>query len=1068
MAILKNDRNQFLYTSSERVTGARVTITSDPVTSIVVPKNVTTPVPSSVTLVANTTGYTTPSFSWSYRFGNSGSFTSLVGTSSSIDISLTSTWLTSAGTNTAVQYRVEVQETASNIGVNAATYILNIPIIREGTDSFNTAVITLYKRTTENSPPTKDFTLGSNSVYTFSTSQVVGQPTGWSQTIPSSTLGSFLWQISVFAASKEPSYTFSNDQWPNPVLYQQDGATGTNAKVLFLTSTAQVFQVAKSGTTTPSSITFTATPAGALTGTATWSVISGTATLSGTGNTRSLSYSNMTTDTVTVQASITDTSGTYTDTITVVKVREGTDGTPGVASFLTNEAATVPASADGTVISFSGITTSIKIYVGLTDDTDNWTITRVNSTGISSTITGASVSVTGMTVDNGYIDITAIKGPTTVFKRFNISKSKTGSAGVLVYAYQRSTSAPTKPTDNIIVNLNTNSITTPATLSNSWSKTIPAGTAPLYVTTIYAYTTTLGTTASASGNSWSAPVILTSTGSNTAVVFLYARNNSVTSPPTLTRTLADNITPINSTYTFTNGVVTSPPSGWSHTLPSESNGSVVWVIQATANGTGTTDNIPGSEWSNPIVLSQVGTDGAPGAAGTRGSRQLYDSSTAYTSTYGATSYATKATALIAAATAGSIPTTPIEGDTVTFSNTNQTYVYTITYKASTSTWTTPGTVIDGSLLVTGSVTAAKINTNGLTIRDQAGNAILTAGSSLATSTLTIPGTVNSVPSGWLNNNISISSNGTLSGGGGGQVTIGGLGYTGALNATYGATWGTNLSNIPTNVTNALDRTGGTITGRINMSVPDGIFAGTDINTGVYIGNTGLFGKKAGVTTFKIGTDGSAYYYGDLTASQIKTGYLDSARIAADTIVTKQIVAGNVVIVKVVAANTITTQSTGTITTANTYHNTPIASITYTSRGYGNRKLDITGMSCNVGYTHIAGPTATSISAQWYVTYSITNVTAGTSPVTGFLWLGPSVSGSGNTGTSTLYNVGSSASFVVLDNRSMGALDNEYMVTYTIGVRTYTSSVGETANITASLGALTYQGQRFLSVIEYQK
>lgn len=44
-----------------------------------------------------------------------------------------------------------------------------------------------------------------------------------------------------------------------------------------------------------------------------------------------------------------------------------------------------------------------------------------------------------------------------------------------------------------------------------------------------------------------------------------------------------------------------------------------------------------------------------------------------------------------------------------------------------------------------------------------------------------------------NSSISISSNGTLSGGGGGQVTITGLGYTGALDATKGAVIGSNLT-----------------------------------------------------------------------------------------------------------------------------------------------------------------------------------------------------------------------------------------------------------------------------------
>lgn len=47
---------------------------------------------------------------------------------------------------------------------------------------------------------------------------------------------------------------------------------------------------------------------------------------------------------------------------------------------------------------------------------------------------------------------------------------------------------------------------------------------------------------------------------------------------------------------------------------------------------------------------------------------------------------------------------------------------------------------------------------------------------------------------YLNSGITIASNGTLNGGGGGQVTIGGLGYAGDLNATWGAVLGSNLRN----------------------------------------------------------------------------------------------------------------------------------------------------------------------------------------------------------------------------------------------------------------------------------
>lgn len=147
--------------------------------------------------------------------------------------------------------------------------------------------------------------------------------------------------------------------------------------------------------------------------------------------------------------------------------------------------------------------------------------------------------------------------------------------------------------------------------------------------------------------------------------------------------------------------------------------------------------VNGSEYTLAIPILREGASGTAGAAGIRGTRQLYSSNSAYTSTYtylsnsaGAASYAARATDLIANATTGSTPTTPLSGDTVTFSNptSGSEYVYTITFDG--TYWTTPGQVIDGSLLVTGSVTAAKINGNNLVIRDASGVAILSANDKL--------------------------------------------------------------------------------------------------------------------------------------------------------------------------------------------------------------------------------------------------------------------------------------------------------------------------------------------------
>ena len=134
------------------------------------------------------------------------------------------------------------------------------------------------------------------------------------------------------------------------------------------------------------------------------------------------------------------------------------------------------------------------------------------------------------------------------------------------------------------------------------------------------------------------------------------------------------------------------------------------------------------------TVTQSITKAKAGTLGIRGSRQVYSTDVAYTSTYdfdgggavaaGAASYAAKATSLIATVTAGSTPTTPINGDTVTFSN-GSNYVYTITHNG--TSWVPPGTIIDGSLLVTGSVTASKINATGLEVRSPSGELLLGSG-----------------------------------------------------------------------------------------------------------------------------------------------------------------------------------------------------------------------------------------------------------------------------------------------------------------------------------------------------
>lgn len=78
-------------------------------------------------------------------------------------------------------------------------------------------------------------------------------------------------------------------------------------------------------------------------------------------------------------------------------------------------------------------------------------------------------------------------------------------------------------------------------------------------------------------------------------------------------------------------------------------------------------------------------------------------------------------------------------------------------------------MLDYSLVVEGGLKADRIDTRGLTIKDGAGTVLFGAGTGLNWSL------INGQPGGIYNSNISLNSDGTLSGAGGGQVTYSGIG-----------------------------------------------------------------------------------------------------------------------------------------------------------------------------------------------------------------------------------------------------------------------------------------------------
>lgn len=209
----------------------------------------------------------------------------------------------------------------------------------------------------------------------------------------------------------------------NLTFYPQ-AARGSDAKLLQLSATSQVFQVSKAGIASPSSITFNAN-AQNLDGAPTFSVIAGTASLSGSGTSRTLDFASLGSDVATIQV----TQDGLTDTITVAKIREGGDA---VVSLLSNEAIVLPATSAGVVTSYSGAVSSMSVFRGAVDDTANWTFSRTNGTGVTSTLAGNVLTVTNLAdgTDASYVDVVATRsGYPTQTKRITLTKAKAGADG---------------------------------------------------------------------------------------------------------------------------------------------------------------------------------------------------------------------------------------------------------------------------------------------------------------------------------------------------------------------------------------------------------------------------------------------------------------------------------------------------------------------------------------------------------------------------------------------------------------------------------------------------------------
>ena len=124
------------------------------------------------------------------------------------------------------------------------------------------------------------------------------------------------------------------------------------------------------------------------------------------------------------------TSVTVKKTQTISKAKAGAVGANAVVGVLSNESHLIPTDSAGNNGNFTGAATTMFIYNGATDDSANWTVTASALIGVTGSLSGKTYTVTGMTVDTGYVDLTASRsGYSNVVKRFTLSKSKAGATG---------------------------------------------------------------------------------------------------------------------------------------------------------------------------------------------------------------------------------------------------------------------------------------------------------------------------------------------------------------------------------------------------------------------------------------------------------------------------------------------------------------------------------------------------------------------------------------------------------------------------------------------------------------
>ena len=150
-------------------------------------------------------------------------------------------------------------------------------------------------------------------------------------------------------------------------------------------------------------------------------------------------------------------SSKYTDDTKAEEALEAIEKLKTLNVVLNNEHQTVSTDAEGNYKNFPEVATTVSVYMGSVDVTGKATYTVAKSVGITGSwnLSTKTYTVTGLSTDSGYVDITASYSGLKGTRRFTIAKLKAGAAGpagtgvevdVTSIEYQIGNSGTVKPT----------------------------------------------------------------------------------------------------------------------------------------------------------------------------------------------------------------------------------------------------------------------------------------------------------------------------------------------------------------------------------------------------------------------------------------------------------------------------------------------------------------------------------------------------------------------------------------------------------------------------------------------